>query len=330
MSEIQISVIITDHNRKDYIIECVKSVLEQEHISRDLYEIIVVKNYKDEYIDKFLNDHKIKIIETVNEAIGEKFVLGAKNSSSDILCILNDDDLFHPQKLYYVLNIFKQNKNLLYYHNSFIKIDKTGKSIHENTDMKEIIINTNNIKEKLLKQALSGYNTFNDSCITIKKQVIMEYEKELLDVKGNQDTILFLLSLKLNGSLIMDNQKLTEFRLHDSSSNFRSAELDNNIKKFNGLIQRRLQSYMVILKVFEKNSLLYKYIKCMLMSNEMQCNIFTNTKRSILIRNLFSFIKCPFLTSFKTRIFLIIIILIKIINKKAVYKYVSKLIFYYY
>jgi glycosyltransferase involved in cell wall biosynthesis len=330
MNRTQISVIITDHNRKDYIIECVNSVLQQENISGDLYEIIVVKNYKDEYIDKFLNDNKIKIIETTNKAIGEKFVLGAKNSSSDILCILNDDDLFYPQKLYYVLNIFKQNKNLLYYHNSFIKIDKTSRSIHENTDMKEIIINTNNIKEKLLKQALSGYNIFNDSCITIKKQVIMEYEKELLDVKGNSDTILFLLSLTLNGSLIMDNHKFTKFRLHSSGSNPRSANIDNNIENFNGLIQRRLQSYMVILPVFEKDKLLYKYVKCMLKSNEMQYSIFINTKRSILIRNLFSFIKCPFLISFKSRSFLLIIILIKAINKKAVYKYVSKLIFRYY
>ena len=110
----KISVIVTAHDRKNYIIECLKSVLDQT-LERDFYEIIVVKNFDDAYIDDFLNKNNIISVKTNNDAIGEKFLLGSEYSSSGILCILNDDDLFTKDKLEYVLRLFNDHKNLLYY-----------------------------------------------------------------------------------------------------------------------------------------------------------------------------------------------------------------------
>ena len=325
----KISVIITAHDRKNYITECLKSVLDQT-LERDLYEIIVVKNFDDACIDDFIKKNGIINVKTNNDAIGEKFLLGAEYSSSDILCILNDDDLFSKNKLEYVLHLFNEHKNLLYYHNSFIKIGEHGEIEDDNVELKNFIINTKSIGKREVKTALSGFNTFNDSCASIKKKVILEYKSLIANIKGNQDTILFLLSSMQDGILIGDNEKLTHFRTHVSTSNFSIVNSEQNIKKFNYLINKRLESYRIILPLFINKNILYKYVECNYRSNILQSLIFIDSKRSKVLYETSKFMKCPFVNSFRTRFLLIIIMLLKIINKNIVYKYISKLIFKYY
>ena len=328
MTLTKISVIITLHNRKEYILECLKSVLNQT-LSRELFEIIVIKNFDDLNIDKFIYENKIIALKTNNDSIGEKFVLGAEHSSGEILCILNDDDLFTKDKLEYILHLFGQNEKLIYYHNSFVKVGEQGEIKDDNVKLKNFIINTKTICKKTIKIALSGLNTFNDSCISIKRNIILEYKSLLININGNQDTILFLLSATKDGILVGNNEKLTYYRTHISTSNF-SNDGDKSIKKFNALINRRLQSYSSILPLFMDRDILYKYVKCNYQSNLLQSLIFKDLKRCKVLNETVRFIKCPFAMSFKTRLFLIFILLLKIIDDNIIYKHVSKLIFKYY
>ena len=196
--------------------------------------------------------------------------------------------------------------------------------------LKNLIISTDNFQKNLIKNALSGVNTFNDSCISIKRKVILKYKEDLINVKGNQDTILFLLSLTFNGILVGNNEKLTYFRTHLSTSKFSGTNLEEDIKKFNGLINRRLESYQSILPIFTGKNILSKYVECNYRSNFLQSLIFKDVKRSIILHKTLRFMKCPFNMSFKSRFLLIIIIFLKIANKNIVYKYISRLIFKYY
>jgi len=63
-----ISVIITAHNRRRFLLEAVNSALNQT-LPKDEYEIIVVKNFEDERIDKFLEEHYVKNIVTKEEPL---------------------------------------------------------------------------------------------------------------------------------------------------------------------------------------------------------------------------------------------------------------------
>ena len=49
-----ISVIISAHNRKEYLLEAIKSVVNQTLDPKN-YEIIVVKNFKDKTVDEYIN-----------------------------------------------------------------------------------------------------------------------------------------------------------------------------------------------------------------------------------------------------------------------------------
>ncbi|WP_054845398.1 glycosyltransferase family A protein [Sulfuracidifex tepidarius] len=104
-----ISVIITAHNRKKFIVDAISSVLNQT-LQKSFYEIIVVKNFEDKTIDNFIYRNNIKDIYLSEEPIGPKYVKGIQNSTGEITCILEDDDKFKVDKLQKVYNKFKNQQ----------------------------------------------------------------------------------------------------------------------------------------------------------------------------------------------------------------------------
>ena len=64
-----ISVVVTAYDRKEFILEAVKSVIDQT-LDRSRYEIIVVKNYLDPEIDKFLGGNDVFNIYTDEKPLG--------------------------------------------------------------------------------------------------------------------------------------------------------------------------------------------------------------------------------------------------------------------
>jgi len=112
-----ISVIITAHNRREFLLDAVNSALNQT-LPKDEYEIIVVKNFEDERIDKFLEEHNVRNIIVEEEPLGAKIVKGVEESRGEVVSFLEDDDLWLPQKLDIVKQVFK-DKDVIYYHNDF-------------------------------------------------------------------------------------------------------------------------------------------------------------------------------------------------------------------
>jgi len=68
-----ISVVVTAYDRKKYLLGAVQSALNQT-ISKDLYEVIVVKNFRDETIDRQLEEWRvINLYSMMSHKVG-KFV----------------------------------------------------------------------------------------------------------------------------------------------------------------------------------------------------------------------------------------------------------------
>ena len=124
----RISVIITAHHRRNYLLKSVKSVIDQ-NFSRDDVEIIVVKNFHDRDIDFFLNENNVKSIYTENESPGSKIAVGIQNCNGELLTFLDDDDEYAPERLKVASAEFETNPGLIYYHNSMSFVDDSGKPV---------------------------------------------------------------------------------------------------------------------------------------------------------------------------------------------------------
>jgi glycosyltransferase involved in cell wall biosynthesis len=127
MDDVYISVIITAYNRREFLLNAIKSALNQT-LSKDRYEIIVIKNFNDDKIDDCINKNNIKNI-LIDGTLGEFLYKAINESHGNILSFLDDNDLFLNNKLEYVYNLFKNDNNLVYYHNLPKFIDESGNTI---------------------------------------------------------------------------------------------------------------------------------------------------------------------------------------------------------
>ena len=95
----KITVIITAYDRKKFILNAVKSVLNQK-IQEGNYELIVVKNYNDRTIDSFLDKNGIKNIYSPDKSLGGKLNQAIKISTGEIIAFLEDDEAEGPINKY--------------------------------------------------------------------------------------------------------------------------------------------------------------------------------------------------------------------------------------
>jgi glycosyltransferase involved in cell wall biosynthesis len=222
---LKISVIVTAYNRMQFLDECLKSLENQTY--KD-FEIILVTNFE------YNVQSNIKHI-VMEGTIGEFLYEGIKNSKGDIISFLDDDDMFHPDKLGHINDIFLKNENLAYYHNGAQFIDENG----------NIIASENKGDD------------FNMSSITIKKECIKL--ETLKTLKIMQDTYMYICGKSSGKDIFLDTLKLTFYRVHESASNFNKSSPDfyNKFISINQSFIKQLETFLYIFK----DKYCQKYIK---------------------------------------------------------------------
>ena len=230
--------IITAYNRKDYLLDAVKSALNQT-LDKKYYEIIVIKNFSDNIIDDFINKNNIKNIPSNDASFSGKICEALKIARGNIISFLDDDDLFFNNKLEYVNKIFN-DKNVVYYHNKNIVIN-------ENSD--RIDYSYNNID-------------FNMSSISITREIIDI--NILKSVKYSIDTLMYMFALNSGKKIIDGNEILTYYRMHNSITHNFDGSINKyikfNINSFNNVLDSYNKMYKLFNNNYIKNLLLHKII----------------------------------------------------------------------
>lgn len=108
-----VSIIIPCYNQGNYILETLKSVLDQTFQD---YEIIVVNDGStDEYTNnllKNLNFPKTKVLTTVNQGLASARNNGIKIASGDIILPLDSDDKIHPEYIEKAVKILRERTDV--------------------------------------------------------------------------------------------------------------------------------------------------------------------------------------------------------------------------
>ncbi len=205
MSLPYISVIIRAFNRREFVIKSIESCLKQT-LSREKYEIIVVKNFYDEQIDRYLTENNVIVLEE-NGIAGKLIKKGIEASKGEVICFLDDDDEFIEEKLEYVYNAFKENKRLGYLHNGFVPVDESGKVTlfhHDTID-------------------------FGMSNISIRKAFV---RMDVYDaIAFFQDPVTYAMLLDANCSIRDTDIKLTRYMVHPSTSNLMGSSFEQWVEE---------------------------------------------------------------------------------------------------
>ena len=247
----KVSVLICSH-KKTFLLEAVTSAINQT-IPRGYFEIVVILDYSDENVEKWLNEKAVKYFILPSSKWGEAMAYGIERLHGDIICFLDDDDLFYPNKLNRIIELFEENSNLIYIHNSaqFISyndtllknpiktFDRTFCFKNDPQSLKQI--------RKILMASTKNHIDFNVSSITVRRESIIPYANIIRKLPTMIDTILFYLSLNNEGYIMNTTDCLTKYRFHDSVSNSIIINSDSlsKYRRWTGEIEKSLHILMM-------------------------------------------------------------------------------------
>ena len=109
----KISIIVPFYNSKDYISNCIDSIISQTYKN---YEIIFVddgsSDFTDRYIEDYLNKKNFsnyKILKKENEGPGIARNYGINNSNSDYIAFIDSDDVWKEKHLELLFDFLEKN-----------------------------------------------------------------------------------------------------------------------------------------------------------------------------------------------------------------------------
>ena len=249
----KISVIITAHDRREFLPLAIASVINQS-LDRDLFEVVVVKNFSDQNIDKIINDYGFKsIIVSDNTNVGNDLYEGIVNTTGEVICFLDDDDLFQRDKLKVVYEKFATDDDLSFIKHNVVLIDENGNAIQ---GKRGLSINKDaKIQPSDFKRKVSFFHfvkaDFNLTSMSVRRSCIRENYLQFLkdSLRYSTDTFFFSLALSSGKAIYLSSEKLSYYRLHDSSSHSGGIAEDSLIGKliFWGKL---FDSYNVFLNLF--------------------------------------------------------------------------------
>lgn len=224
-----ITVLAIAYNRREFIGSALQSALRQT-LSRDLYEIVLVTNFK--VSSPILYEGNIRVIFSDIRELGPKLASVIEQCQGDIISILEDDDIWLPEKLEHVKSVFDQFPYVCYYHNNWTVIDTDGNDIYHPIhiqgrrkikSLKEYMLFSQRASYSNIRKAVHLTGDFNGSSISVKKSVILSVIDYLKQITFSPDSFLFYSALFYEGDMFIDSTILTKYRIHHQNVTRRAA-----------------------------------------------------------------------------------------------------------
>lgn len=244
------SVVVIAHDRKEYLLEALKSI-SQQTLRKEFFEVIVVKNFVDRDSDDYAMANNFELVLTDVVPVGAKMSVGIEKSKGKYIAFLEDDDLFAASKLAYIYERIRDG-NIGFVHNSYELIDDKGKTlptlIHESSVFFE---KDHSFLGTCRKYGLNSHDLVLSSCMVILKVIITPYLMDLTCIESAPDLFVLFSFLSSAYTGIHLKDRLTKYRLHQSQSNRTGSEtkfVENNLE-----IRRSwIADYNIMKKTFAK------------------------------------------------------------------------------
>jgi glycosyltransferase involved in cell wall biosynthesis len=124
---ITLSVLIDTYNHEKYIAAAINSVLEQRNLRDVLLDIVVVDDGSTDNTGEIVKSFGgIRYYRKDNGGQASAFNYGIPLCHGEMICFLDGDDWWHPDKISVVLAAFRNNANLCAVGHSFIEVDEVG------------------------------------------------------------------------------------------------------------------------------------------------------------------------------------------------------------
>ena len=231
-----ISVIILSWNRKQYIKRAVNSVLNQT-LTSELIEIIITKNYYDQDIDYFLKVNNVKSIYLPVDEVGTKIADAINIARGTIICFLDDDDTFEPDKLSYVCDVFTSDSDIGYIHDSINLINEDGGIIKSSPLIKSknhrLLLKPEDKNDSHFKKIMKDIHVGPASALSIRREILVRFLEPLHKLKLSFDGFSLIVGLCSGHPMLFSELVLTNYRIHSTTTHAFTSFSDFKAVKIN-------------------------------------------------------------------------------------------------
>lgn len=226
-----LSVIVVAHTRREFLREAIESVLAQD-LGKEEFELIVVRNFSDSDLDAHLASIGAESIVSPDLPLGPKLVEAIHRSHGEVLTFLDYDDMYDPSRLRRVRQAFLDHPDLGFYHNRFSYIGDDGHPLRVEEARAFRLPKVPARRTRFLSDRekwsmstrLGGlFPDFNSSSAAVRRRVIEPAVPFLARTYVASDTFLFFSALAGTGSMLLDADALTRYRVHSGNSSSAGA-----------------------------------------------------------------------------------------------------------
>ena len=289
-NQIYISVIVIVYDRDKYINDALRS-LQNQTLNKEKFEVILVTNIR-LTLQEFPGMN-LRVIESSSKKGTAKYAEGMNSSKGEIICFLEDDDAFAPEKLEVVYNVFTSYPDIAFYKNNTLKTHDVnqymnGSGRHKlDSNFAKIFKVSSSTSRKLFWKLRRNRMNFNTSSMCINKQFYYKDDViKLLNCEGIAgDELIFLIPFTFRNqvNVVYDSRKITFYRRNVSFSKsvVKKVNLDEYINHSVIFIKFMIDSYEKFSNIFCNVPVLLEYGRLEAASYSLRLNLFTNGRSSV-------------------------------------------------
>lgn len=216
------------------------------------YETVLVTNLPEERIPwpRPTEGARRRVVRSGEAAKGRFFADGLRGCRAPIVAFLNDDDLWAPSKLERVLEVFRTNPSIGFYHHGVRYIDAQGQPTNPRRGLAPRAASdaTGRLILPPYPRSLGTLGLgFNDSAIAIDRRLALGSIDLLEQIDASEDTFLFYTALSASAGLFADDRPLTDYRSYGASSSAGgSGPPEERARRLRREFAKRLETYGVI------------------------------------------------------------------------------------
>jgi len=280
----KLTVVISAYNRREFVEEAILSVLGQT-LPRSQYQIVLIKNFGSESVDSLADKNQIVNVQSRDVGLGDKYIEALEVSDGDVLCFLDDDDLFDRRKLEAVSRAFSEYPELGYFHNRYVPfrndhVPLVPAKVAKHSSKAELLSSTSLEPRDMYNLIQLNVNC---SSISMKREIVASYSDLLRPCKAAVDVLLLYAAILSRKPMMVCPDVLTYYRIHPTNMSLTSPSL--SFATFvKGRFEHSKNSYDEYSRVLRHcvGAPIEKMVRFQLAWNNMSMNIFSDQIRDRL------------------------------------------------
>jgi hypothetical protein len=268
---VSISVIVNVYAHRKYVDAAIESAIHQDGDRRlEVILLNAIEGYAPStelYQAAERGGVSLRSMPVPKGPVGVGLAKGFRESTGEVICLLDEDDLWQPNKLLSVERAF-ENRDVVYYHHNQTFVDDRNRGLsranlhrlirHPSSLLAEgrswLIDSTDPVSLSRIRHLEPD---FNNSSIAVRRRVIGDNLGIVEQASRGEDTILFYCALGSRSLLNLSTSRLTRYRIHAGGVTAVSPSDTGQSSRLAGYIsdtEKRLQQLKLLQPLLAINS----------------------------------------------------------------------------